>query len=139
MRTYLAAGLAACAVLASAPAARSAAAAAPATHEVRMWSDGRTAHFEPAQVVIHPGDAVRFVNAGGGPHNVSFDPEKLPDDVRHALAADMANQIQPLWGPFVTDTGQSYTIRFDGVKPGRYEFFCMPHMAMSMRGVLIVR
>jgi plastocyanin len=139
MRNHLGARLAACLVLAGVPALKAAAAAPPVTHEVRMWSDGKTARFEPAQVVIHPGDAVRFVNAGGGPHNVSFDPAKLPADVRRALQADMAEQIQPLWGPFVTDVGQGYTIRFDGVKPGRYEFFCMPHMAMSMRGVLVVR
>jgi plastocyanin len=137
MRT-LATAFAACIALA-APAVLAARAAVPATHVVRMWSDGRTARFEPAQVVIHPGDAVRFVNAGGGPHNVSFDPAKLPEDVRRALQAGMADQIQPLWGPLLTDEGQAYTIRFTGVKPGRYEFFCMPHMAMSMRGVLVVR
>jgi plastocyanin len=139
MRINLAAGLAACVVLAAAPALRAARAADPVTHEVRMWSDGKTAHFAPAEVVIHPGDAVRFVNTGGGPHNVSFDPETVPADVRRVLAASMSAQIQPLWGPLLTETGQSYTIRFTGVKPGRYEFFCMPHMAMGMRGVLVVR
>ncbi|MDB4952415.1 MAG: blue-copper protein [Gemmatimonadetes bacterium] len=139
MRIHLAAGLAACVALSAAPAVRAARAPGPITHEVRMWSDGATAHFAPAEVVIHPGDAVRFVNTGGGPHNVSFDPEKLPADVRRALLADMGTQIQPLWGPLLTETGRDYTIRFSGVKPGRYEFFCMPHMAMGMRGVLVVR
>jgi plastocyanin len=39
----------------------------------------------------------------------------------------------------VTEANGVYTISFAGVKPGRYEFFCMPHMAMGMKGVLTVQ
>jgi plastocyanin len=132
MRISLPLRLSACVLLA-------AAAPQPAVHEVRMVSDGKTAHFEPAEVVAHPGDEIRFVNAAGGPHNVSFDAEKLPADVRRALEADMPEQIQPLWGKLLTAPGETYTIHLNGVQPGRYEFFCMPHMALAMRGVLVVR
>lgn len=137
MRIHFAASLAACVLLAAPLAARTT--RDPVTHEVRMISTGTAAHFEPAEVVAHPGDRIRFVNAQGGPHNVSFDPAHLPDDVRRALSAAMADQIQPLWGPLLTTPNQEYTITLNGVKPGRYEFFCMPHQALGMKGVLIVR
>ncbi|HSU14294.1 plastocyanin/azurin family copper-binding protein [Longimicrobium sp.] len=115
------------------------AAAPPVTHEVRMVMEGTTARFEPASLTIHAGDRVRFTNASGGPHNVSFDPARIPADAQRALAASMADQIQPLWGPLMTESGGSYTISFAGVKPGRYEFFCMPHMAMGMKGAITVQ
>lgn len=120
------------------PAAR-AADAPPATHTVRMVMEGTSARFEPAALVIRAGDRVRFVNVSGGPHNVSFDPAQVPDDVERVLAAAMPDQIQPLWGALVTEPGAVYTVSFAGVKPGRYEFFCMPHVAMGMKGTLTVQ
>lgn len=141
-RARLAASAVAAAILAlSAFAPRGAATAAtpPATHEVRMMMSGTTARFEPATVNVHPGDRVRFVVVSGGPHNVSFDPEKVPADVRRVLTAAMPNPIQPLSGPLLLNEGDSYTISFAGVKPGRYEFFCLPHVGMAMKGVVVVR
>jgi plastocyanin len=104
-----------------------------------MVMEGTTARFEPATVTARPGDRVRFVVVAGAPHNVSFDPEKLPADARRALAAAMPSQMQPLWGPLLLNAGDSYTLSLAGVKPGRYEFFCMPHQAMGMKGTLVVR
>ena len=115
------------------------AAAPPAVHVVRMTMSGTTARFEPATLTIHRGDRVRFVVASGAPHNVSFDPAKLPADVRRALTAAMPNPIQPLSGPLLLNAGDSYTISFAGVKPGRYEFFCLPHVGMAMKGTVVVR
>ncbi|HEX8242454.1 MAG TPA: plastocyanin/azurin family copper-binding protein [Longimicrobium sp.] len=111
----------------------------PVVHQVRMVMEGATPRFEPAVITIHAGDQVRFTNVTGGPHNVSFDGAKLPADVQRALTAAMTNQIQPLWGPLLTEGNQSYTISFAGVKPGRYEFFCMPHMAAGMKGTIVVQ
>ncbi|HEX2204492.1 MAG TPA: plastocyanin/azurin family copper-binding protein [Longimicrobium sp.] len=111
----------------------------PATHEVKMYMEGPAARFEPARLTIRAGDRVRFVTVSGAPHNVSFDPAKVPDDAERALAAAMPNQMQPLWGPLLTDPKGEYTIAFTGVKPGTYEFFCMPHMAMGMKGTITVQ
>jgi plastocyanin len=110
----------------------------PAVHVVRMELDGATPRFHPASLTIHPGDRVRFVNASGGPHNVSFDPAKLSPEARRVLAAAMSNQLQPFWGPLLLNAGDSYTISFAGMAPGRYEFFCMPHMSVGMRGSIVV-
>ena len=111
----------------------------PAVHEVRMVTVAGATRFEPAALTIRAGDRVRFVNVSGGPHNVSFDPARVPADVRPVLAAAMPNQLQPLWGPLMTGANEGYTISFAGVKPGRYEFFCMPHMAMGMKGTVTVQ
>jgi len=111
----------------------------PPAHVVRMTMTGTTARFEPATVTVRAGERVRFVVVSGAPHNVSFDPAKLPADVRRALAAAMPNPIQPLSGPLLLNAGDSYTISFAGVKPGRYEFFCMPHVGMAMKGTVVVR
>ncbi len=111
----------------------------PATHEVKMVMEGQSARFEPANLTIKAGDRIRFVNVSGGPHNVSFDPAKVPDDVERVLAAAMPDQIQPLWGALITAPNAAYTVSFANVKAGRYEYFCMPHMAMGMKGIITVQ
>jgi plastocyanin len=133
--------IAAAACLLAIPAALRAAAPTtpPTTHEVRMVMEGQSYRFEPAALTIHPGDRVRFVNVSGGPHNVSFDPAKVPDAAERALSAGMPNQIQALWGPLMTGANEAYTVTFTGVPAGSYEFFCMPHMSMGMRGTITVR
>jgi plastocyanin len=111
----------------------------PATHEVRMVMEGTSARFEPAALTIRAGDRVRFTTVSGGPHNVAFDPARVPDDVERVLSAAMAGQIGPLSGALVINPNDSYTISFAGVKAGRYEFFCLPHMAMGMKGTITVQ
>ena len=131
-RTRTLLGAAACALLSLGAAAQ------PRTVTVRMLNDGTHARFDPAEVTVHAGDRVRFVNVQGGPHNVSFDAAKLTAAARATLTAGMPDQIQPLWGALLTEANQAYTIPTAGLAPGRYEFFCMPHQAMGMKGVLVV-
>ncbi|MFL5386626.1 MAG: plastocyanin/azurin family copper-binding protein [Longimicrobiaceae bacterium] len=133
------AGAAAVAALSAFAPARPTPAAPPAVHEVKMTLSGTTARFDPATLTIRPGDRVRFVVVSGAPHNVSFDPAKVPAGVRRALAAAMPNQMQPLSGPLLLSAGDSYTISFAGVEPGRYDFYCMPHVGMQMKGTVVVR
>jgi plastocyanin len=119
--------------------AQAEAAQPPVQHEVRMVMEGTTYRFEPAALTIHAGDRVRFTTASGGPHNVAFDPAKVPDAAEARISAGMPGQIAPLSGAFVINAGDSYTITFAGVPAGRYEFFCMPHQAMNMKGVITVQ
>ncbi|HEX2094988.1 MAG TPA: plastocyanin/azurin family copper-binding protein [Longimicrobiaceae bacterium] len=112
---------------------------APAMHEVRMIQDGNTYRFQPARITIRRGDQVKFVTVSGAPHNVAFDPAKVPDAAERALSAGMPNQMSPLAGPLLTKAGDSYTISFANVAPGTYSFFCMPHMGMGMQGTVIIQ
>ena len=61
------------------------------------------------------------INNRGGPHNVVFDDDGLismdPQDV-------------------LFEEGDTFSMRFD--VPGRYEFYCYPHLGAGMNGILIV-
>ena len=139
-RATLAAAAAALALPALAPHAHARATTPPpAVHVVRMVMAGEQARFDPATVTARPGDRVRFVVASGAPHNVSFDAARLPADARRALSAGMPDQMQPLAGKLLLNEGESYTITLNGVRAGRYEFFCLPHVGMGMKGTLVVR
>lgn len=118
----------------------------PVTHDVRMIMTGTTARYEPATLTIAPGDRVRFINVSGGPHNVAFDRATIPADVKPILSANMPNQIDELWGPLVEAPNAAYTVSFAGIKPGRYAYFCVPHMydkngnvTTGMKGTIVVR
>jgi plastocyanin len=110
----------------------------PVVHEVRMTTDGKNFTFSPAALTIKSGDEVRFINASGGPHNVAFDPAKVGDPAAAKLTAAMKNQIAPLAGPLMTAENENYVVSFAGVPAGKYEFFCMPHAALAMKGVITV-
>ena len=121
-------------------------AAAQTTHDVRMVMTGNTARYEPAVLTIRPGDRVRFINVSGGPHNVAFDRATVPADVKPILSANMPGQIDELWGPLMSEPNSTYTVSFAGVKPGRYSYFCVPHMydrngnvTTGMKGTIVVR
>ena len=109
------------------------------THEVRMVLDGQTYKFDPANLTIKQGDGVKWVMVSGGPHNVAFDPAKVPDDVESVLTANMPNQQAPLSGPYLTQPNEAYTVSFAGVKPGTYDYVCTPHVMMGMTGKITVQ
>lgn len=109
------------------------------THEVRMLLDGQTYKFDPANLTIKQGDGIKWVMVSGGPHNVAFDPAKVPDDVERVLAANMPDQQAPLSGPYKTQPGETYTVSFAGVKAGTYDYVCTPHIMMGMTGKITVQ
>jgi plastocyanin len=109
------------------------------THEVRMLLDGQTYKFDPANLTIKQGDGVRWLMVSGGPHNVAFDPAKIPDDVESVLSANMKNQQMPLSSPYMTQPNEEYIISFAGVKAGSYDYVCTPHVMMGMTGKITVQ
>jgi plastocyanin len=136
---------------AAAPAAAAPAAAAPAagavakvpatgaTHTVKMISDDKGYRFDPADITIKQGDAIKFVTISGQPHNIAFDPATLPADVKAQLDANMDNKMAELQSPMLMNPNEEYTISFGGIKPGTYEFHCTPHLAMNMKGKVTVQ
>ena len=126
---------------ATAPAA-GAVAAAPATgktHEVKMTGDATGYKFEPANITVEEGDAVKFIMVSGGPHNVAF--QNVTDATAKAqLDANMPGQkMGELSGPFVMQPNEAYTISFAKVPHGKYDFICTPHAAMNMKGSVTVK
>ena len=128
---------------AAAPAAAAGAvakiAATGATHEVKMIGDDKGYRFDPANLTIKSGDAVKFVMISGGPHNVAFDPTTVPADSKAQLNANMDQQMSELQSPLLLNPNEAYTISFGGIKPGQYPFHCTPHLAMNMKGVITVQ
>jgi plastocyanin len=129
----------------AAPAAASAAAgtALPVTGkvwEVKMVGDGNAYKFEPADLTIKAGDGIKFTVVSIPPHNVAFDPAVIPADVKGQLDANMgANKLGELSSALLLNIGDNVTISFAGIKPGKYEFHCTPHLAMNMKGTVTVQ
>jgi plastocyanin len=115
-------------------------AATGATVDVKMVGDDKGYRFEPADIKIKSGDAVRFTMVSGGPHNVSFDPATITDAASKAqLDANMDQKMSELSSPMLMNPNEQYVISFGGVKPGTYPFHCTPHLAMGMKGTITVQ
>jgi len=110
-----------------------------------MIGDRTGYRFNPANVTIEVGDGIRFISVSGAPHNVAFsggDPTSLGQ-----LAANMPTgteagpsaKIDLLSGPLLVSPNDTYTVSFGKVRPGVYEFRCVPHQALGMKGVITVR
>ena len=113
------------------------------THEVKMIGDAKGFRFEPSTITLKAGDGIKFLNVGGGPHNVSFDPTKVPADVKAQLNANFGSDRDPqgdLSSKLTSVTpGDAITISFANIKPGTYPFFCLPHKMMGMTGTITVQ
>jgi len=108
------------------------------TVHVEMMQQGSRYIFRPAGFRIQPGDIVEFENVSGGPHNVQFYPNRIPAGAREFLNRAMPQRQGDLASPFLTQPHQKYTINFTGAPEGTYDFFCLPHQALGMKGTIIV-
>jgi plastocyanin len=120
------------------------------TWNVQMIGDQKGYRFEPATLTIKVGDGIKFTNVTGGPHNVAFNtlPAEGADSANaKQLAANMPAQtgagpsakIGDLSSPLLTAPNDTYTVSFAGVKPGKYDFNCTPHLALGMKGTITVQ
>jgi plastocyanin len=126
----------------SADPAATAAAPAPATgqtHEVKMIGDEKGYRFEPANITVKAGDAVKYTFVSGGPHNVAFDEAGIPAASKAQLAANIPNPAAPLSSQMLLNPNEAVTISFANVAPGTYNYNCTPHLAMGMKGVVTVQ
>ena len=108
-----------------------------------MIGDGNAYKFEPADLTIKAGDGIKFTVVSIPPHNVAFDvaqPALADAAVKAQLDANMGpNKMGELSSPLLLNVGDTYTISFAGIKPGKYLFNCTPHLAMNMRGTVTVK
>ena len=131
---------------AAAPAAGATTAAAPAAaqapttgkwHDVQMVGDEKGYKYEPAALTVKVGDGVRWTMVSGGPHNVQF--ENVAADAKAQLMGNMPNQLTELGSPILINPNEKYEMTFNGVKPGKYDYICSPHMANNMKGSITVQ
>ncbi|HEY0776512.1 MAG TPA: plastocyanin/azurin family copper-binding protein, partial [Gemmatirosa sp.] len=114
-------------------------AATGATHEIKMYGDDKGYRFDPANITIKQGDAVKFTMVNGGPHNVAFDPAGIPSDAAAQLNANMSPASSDDSSPMLMNPNDAVTVSFAGVPAGQYNYHCTPHMAMNMKGVITVQ
>ena len=129
---------------AAAGAAAGAVAAAPATGktiEVKMLGDEKGYRFDPAEITVKAGDAIKFTNVSGGPHSVGFDPAKVPPAVQPQLGANMPgdHSMGALEGPLLLQPNEAYVVSFAKIPAGEYDFHCTPHLALGMKGEIKVQ
>ena len=129
MRSRLAMVLAVCGAIAWTGQATS-----PAVHEIRM-----TSRFVPGRTVARAGDTLRFINQAGGPHNIQFFADSIPEEARVLLEQAMPGaKIAPLSSPLLIIENAVYEIAVPALSPGRYPFVCLPHFGSRMLGTLEV-
>lgn len=98
----------------------------PAEHVVKVVSDldAFRMYFSPMDLQIEPGDRVTWINQEAIDHNVMSYPDGVP-----AGAERFESQ-------FLSQSGQTWSWTFE--RPGHYEYHCMPHLIMGMRGSIRV-
>ncbi|MGE5750165.1 MAG: plastocyanin/azurin family copper-binding protein [Gemmatimonas sp.] len=109
------------------------------THEVKMIGDAQGYRFDPANITLKAGDGIKFTTVSGGPHNVAFDPATIPADVQGQLDANIPEKMGQLSSALKINPGESVTISFANIKPGKYPFHCTPHLALGMKGEITVQ
>jgi len=104
-----------------------------------MTGDATGYKFDPANITVKQGDAIKFIMVSGGPHNVTF--QNVTDAAAKAqLDANMPGQkMGELMGPMVMQPNEAYVISFAKVPAGKYDFICTPHAAMNMKGSVTVQ
>ena len=125
----------------SAPAAAGAATAAAATgatKEVKMIGDATGYKFDPANITVKQGDAIKFIMVTGGPHNVTF--QNVAAAAKAQLDANMPGaKLGELSGPMLMAPNEAYVVSFAKVPAGKYDYICTPHAAMNMKGSITVQ
>jgi plastocyanin len=109
------------------------------TWDVKMYADEKGSRFDPVNITIKRGDGIRWTLVNGPPHNVAFWSDSIPSGASNALAANMPNPIAALSGTMMTNPNETYTVSFAGVPAGTYHYYCVPHLALGMKGIITVQ
>lgn len=104
------------------------------THTVSMEFEGGRFYFEPEVLRISPGDTVVWVNISGGPHNsVAYHPSI------NNKALGIPEGAEPWESPLITATeGPEAQFEHTFTAEGTYAYYCFPHEAVGMVGLIIV-
>jgi plastocyanin len=108
-------------------------------HEVRMVGDDSGYRYEPSTIHARPGDGVKFIMVSLGPHNVLFDAATVPAGQKDQLWANMGPNSLDGSSPMLITDNEEWTLSLGNLAPGTYPFLCTPHLAMNMRGEIIIQ
>lgn len=103
---------------------------------VMMTPDQR---FAPSSLEIRVGESVTFTNESSEAHTVTAYGDRIPEGSVYFASGGAAGEDEAradTAGGLLTP-GESYTVRFE--EPGTYEYFCIPHEQLDMKGEIVVR
>jgi plastocyanin len=123
----------------SAGAAGTAQAITGKTWDVKMYADEKGSRFDPVNITIKRGDGIRWTLVNGPPHNVAFWTDSIPGGASNVLQGNMPNPMAALSGTMMTNPNETYTVSFAGVPAGTYHYYCVPHLALGMKGIITVQ
>jgi plastocyanin len=112
-------------------------AATGATHDVDMVMDGTQPKFVPADLTVKSGDVIRFHNKSGGPHSVNFWADSIPANATSAITITPATDA--LNSELDNEPDGIITVTFKNAPAGSYKIYCMPHLALGMKGTITVQ
>jgi plastocyanin len=104
-----------------------------------MGGEGQGLRFTPASITVAEGDVVRFVSADAGPHDVTFEGAGLSSQAQTQLDRNISERAEPMKSVTLSEAGETVTVSFSGINPGRYAFHCSIHAEAGMNGVIDVR
>ena len=109
------------------------------TWDVKMIGDATGNRFDPPTLTIKRGDGVRWTVVSGPPHDATFWPDSIPPGASGSLQINMPQTIGPLTGPLLVNLSQTYMVSFAGLPAGVYHYYCTPHLALGMKGTIVVQ
>lgn len=86
--------------------------------------DNNRMYFDPLNLIIQPDDVVTWVNQHDEDHNMVTFPDGYPKGAKGFKS------------PYLTKEGDKWSQNF--TVPGTYNYHCIPHVFMGMRGTITV-
>lgn len=95
--------------------------------------------FDPAELPAKPGQRVIWENVGAAEHTVTAYEDRIPDDAAYFASGGFgsepaARDAYPADGGI--PSGESFEHVFETT--GTFEYFCIPHEASGMKGIIVV-
>jgi plastocyanin len=107
------------------------------THDINMVLEGSSYKYVPDQLTIGPNDLIRYHNKSGGPHNVAFWTDSIPQGA--ASAINVPEPMAPLSSKLVVAPDEVIEVKFNNAPKGEYKYYCTPHLALGMKARLTVK
>ena len=84
------------------------------------------------------GNGIKFVVVSGGPHEVAFDLDKVPQETKLQLLVNMPNGASG-HSPLLSVPQEAWTLSLNGLKPGLYPYYSTPRLPQGMKGEIEIK
>ena len=94
--------------------------------------------FDPSTATVRVGETLRLVNDSSQAHTVTAYEDSLPEGIDYFSSGGFEDEQSARDGVAqgLIDPGESFEVTFSA--PGRVRYFCLPHEAVGMTGVIVI-